>query len=155
MRSGPAPYPTGNCSPVPIVVLVAPAPDAVATITENVHLERPDTEQDVLVETPDAWRTYAGSATGSGARLFCHPNTVHCRPHKRTELTGRPTNVRSPSLTDCHGHQTNRDDSAVRPRPTVEAADDMHPTRSHTVKMVDPNCATRRSYCATSGRRLR
>ena len=73
-------------------MLVAAAPH-VALETARVVLgalfELPPDDRDLLLSTLDAWLDSGGSATATGARLFCHPNTVRYRLRRIEAGTGR------------------------------------------------------------------
>jgi DNA-binding PucR family transcriptional regulator len=76
----------------PIATLVAAAPDAAAAIARNVLgpiLELPQYDRDTLLDTFETWHQCGGSLTESGARLYCHPNTVRYRLRKLAEHSGR------------------------------------------------------------------
>ncbi len=74
----------------PIGVLIARSPDLVDRIVQRVlgpvlALE----DGAVLLETLGAWIDAGGSTSATGARLFCHRNTVRNRLQRIEELTGR------------------------------------------------------------------
>jgi hypothetical protein len=76
----------------PLATLVAAAPEAAIQIARTVLgglLRLPRDEQDLLLDTLDAWFATGGSAKETGLRLYCHPNTVRHRLRRISEFTGR------------------------------------------------------------------
>ncbi|HEY0228090.1 MAG TPA: helix-turn-helix domain-containing protein, partial [Mycobacterium sp.] len=68
------------------------APEAMTMIRSSVFgpLDTlPVEERSVLLDTFRAWVDAGGSANDTGAKIFCHPNTVRHRLHRIEELTGR------------------------------------------------------------------
>lgn len=93
LRSRPHPYvQVRQFDDTPVATLVAAAPDAAAAIARNVLgpiLELPPHDRDTLLDTFEAWLQCRGSLTETGARVYCHPNTVRYRLRKLAEHSGR------------------------------------------------------------------
>jgi hypothetical protein len=76
----------------PIDMLVAAAPQAALGTAHAVLgslLDLPKDELDLLLGTFEVWVRASGSATGAGAALYCHPNTVRYRLRRIEAGTGR------------------------------------------------------------------
>lgn len=76
----------------PIATLVAAASEAAAQIARRVLgaiLELRSEERAQLVETVEVWFAIGGPADATGARLFCHPDTVRHRLRRVAENAGR------------------------------------------------------------------
>jgi hypothetical protein len=76
----------------PLRVLAAAAPDAAGELARSVLgpvLDLPAQERSTLLETLRAWFEAGGSATETGKRIYCHPNTVRYRLRRLQEHTGR------------------------------------------------------------------
>lgn len=76
---------------LPAALLVS-SPGLAAALTARVlgPLDRIDpTDRDILIETLTAWLDTGGSAQRTGARLYCHRNTVLNRLRRFEQLTGR------------------------------------------------------------------
>ncbi|HTY30435.1 MAG TPA: helix-turn-helix domain-containing protein [Mycobacterium sp.] len=76
----------------PLAVAAVSAPEVMAKIKSLVLSridELPAEERTILLDTFRAWVEAGGSANGTAARIFCHPNTVRHRLRRIEELTGR------------------------------------------------------------------
>jgi len=76
----------------PLPVTVASAIEImprVAVAVLGALLELPPDDRDTLLDALEAWRDNEGSATATGSKLFCHPNTVRNRLRRIETLTGR------------------------------------------------------------------
>jgi hypothetical protein len=76
----------------PLAALVAAAPEAAVQLARTVLgslLALPRDEQDLLLDTLDAWLRTGGSARETAEQMYCHPNTVRHRLHRIAEHTGR------------------------------------------------------------------
>ncbi|MFC4948025.1 PucR family transcriptional regulator [Pseudonocardia sp. GCM10023141] len=76
----------------PLTLLVASAPAAALEAAHTVLgtvLALPDDDRDLLLTTFTAWLDAGGSAAGTAAVLFCHPNTVRYRLRRIEDATGR------------------------------------------------------------------
>ncbi|KMS66373.1 PucR family transcriptional regulator [Prauserella rugosa] len=75
-----------------VAALVTSVPEVSVGLARQVLgrvLELPVDEQEVLLDTLDAWFTTGGSARDAGHRLHCHQNTVRYRLNKLAQLSGR------------------------------------------------------------------
>lgn len=76
----------------PLAVAAVSAPEVMAKIRSQVLSrldELPAEERTTLLDTFRAWVEAGGSANGTAAEIFCHPNTVRHRLRRIEELTGR------------------------------------------------------------------
>ncbi|SPM28489.1 PucR family transcriptional regulator [Mycobacterium terramassiliense] len=76
----------------PLAVAAVSAPEAMAKIRSQVLSrldELPAEERTTLLDTFRAWVEAGGSANGTAAEIFCHPNTVRHRLRRIEELTAR------------------------------------------------------------------
>jgi hypothetical protein len=76
----------------PLAALVAATPEAAVQLARTVLgslLALPRDEQDLLLDTLDAWLRTGGSARETAEQMYCHPNTVRHRLHRIAEHTGR------------------------------------------------------------------
>src|SRR5262245_38589973 len=76
----------------PLRVLAAASPDAAGELARMVLgpiLELPAQERSTLLTTLQAWFEAGGSASETGRRIYCHPNTVRYRLRRVQERTGR------------------------------------------------------------------
>lgn len=76
----------------PLPLLVTSSPTAAQRISRQVLgslLDLPPDERDMLLETLRVWFDTGGSASRTGERLFCHPNTVRHRLRSVEHHTGR------------------------------------------------------------------
>ncbi|MGW0884731.1 PucR family transcriptional regulator [Streptomyces sp. NPDC002671] len=76
----------------PITLLAAASPEVAAEVAATVLgglRALPEPEQQVLLDTLDAWFAVGGSTTRAAEHLHCHRNTVLYRINRIQELTGR------------------------------------------------------------------
>jgi len=76
----------------PLRVLSAAAPEAAGELARTVLgpvLDLPDHDRTTLLDTLQAWFDAGGSATETGKRIYCHPNTVRYRLRRIQDYTGR------------------------------------------------------------------
>ncbi len=76
----------------PLRVLAAAAPDAAGELARAVLgpvLDLPAQDRSTLLTTLRAWFDAGGSASETGRRIYCHPNTVRYRLRRLQEHTGR------------------------------------------------------------------
>ncbi len=82
----------GQFEETPLRVLAAAAPDAAGELARAVLgpvLDLPAQDRSTLLTTLRAWFDAGGSASETGRRIYCHPNTVRYRLRRLQEHTGR------------------------------------------------------------------
>jgi PucR C-terminal helix-turn-helix domain/GGDEF-like domain len=76
----------------PLRVLAAAVPETAGELARTVLgpvLDLPEHDRALLLDTLRAWFDSGGSATETGKRIYCHPNTVRYRLRRVQEYTGR------------------------------------------------------------------